>query len=457
MTFRLLTALLCLLALCALGGARADEDSSIKLPPEFKAPEDDVDVRSKITIVPTNPDLVRGPDYQPLGMNLQSDILNPDLLTSAASFGFSCYRLVIKQADFPDAQTPNLVILGDILSRLQDEGAEAMLTLETDSFDPDSFMEFFKLVDGAVGSQVAYYQFLDNINYHLGVSAYTYHELLARIRDYRESSGNKFTIVCGGIQGVDYKFISELQSAFVFDRVDVIAFNLFPDPQHMELPLEYNETAPHSLYEATAMMGTLGKYGKPFFITALGASSAYAPLGVSQLDQASIIARSILFLLRGGASRIFLHSMSDTDVNNMYPQHCMGLFMLDGTEKPAAGVVRRLALMLKGAYFIDPYYLFQMHNNFPAAADPVFAHHLYNPVTRATSYIYWTSAMNMYDRTTSLAIFRPGLQPFALMSLLTGDSVAPPFNRGGNLLIFAGLPLSHVPYVIQMIGEAPSG
>jgi hypothetical protein len=239
--------------------------------------------------------------------------------------------------------------------------------------------------------------------------------------------------------------------------VDVIAFNLFPDPSHMELPLEYNETAPPSLYEATAMMGALGKYGKPFFITSLGASSAYAPLGVSQLDQASIIARSILFLLRGGASRIFLHSMADTDVNNMFPQHCMGLFAMDGSEKPVAGVVRRLALMLKGAYFIDPYYLFQMHNNFPAAADPVFAHHLYNPVTRATSYIYWTSAMNMYDRTTNLAIFRPGLQPLALMSLLTGESVKPPFNRGGNLLIFAGLPLSQVPYVIQMIGEAPSG
>ncbi len=457
MIARKLIALLLLLAFGALAAPQPAAGDSIKLPPGFPAQKDDLDTKAPFKVIPTNPDLVQGPNYQPLGLNLAPGYLTPELLANAGSFGFGTYRLTISQEDFSDPNSPNLIVLGDVLSKLRAQGAQVMLTMESGMPSPDTFIEFFRLVDAEVGSLVDYYQLLDDLNYHLGVSAESYHILLSAVRAYRESSQRSFGIVCGGIQGVDYKFIAELKGARIFDRVDAISFSLFPDPAHMEHPLRYKELSPPSVYETVQMMASLRRYGKPFFITALGVSTAYDPLGVSQLDQVSMLCRSVFYLLNGGASRIFLASLMDTDLNNVFPQRCMGLYGYDGMEKPAAKAVRRLTPLLKGSYFFDPYYLFQMHNNFPAAADPVFAHHLYNPASRATYYIYWTSTMNMYDRTTNLAIFRPGLQPVATLNLLTGEVTKPAFNRGGNLLIFAGLPLSQIPFVIQMTGEKPNG
>ena len=457
MIARKLIALMLLLALGAFAAPLPAAGDSIKLPPGFPAQKDDLDAKAPFKVIPTNPDLVKGPSYQPIGLNLAPATLSPALLANAESFGFGAYRLTIHQEDFSDPNSPNLIVLGDVLGKLRAQGAQVMLTMESGMPSPDGFMEFFKLVDNEVGGMVDYYQLLDGLNFHLGVSAQSYGELLGAVRAYRDSSQSKFSIVCGGIQGVDYKFITELQHAYIFGRVDVIAFNLYPDPSHIEFPSQYEEPSPPSVYETVQMMDSLRRYNKPFFITSLGVSTAYAPLGVSQLDQVSMLCRSVFYLLNGGASRIFLTSLADTDANNLFPQNCMGLYDYDGNEKPAANAVRRLTPLLKGSYFFEPYYLFQMHNNFPAAADPIFAHHLYNPVSRATYYIYWTSSMNMYDRTTNLAIFRPGLEPVAVMNLLTGEVTKPAYNRGGNLLIFAGMPLSHIPFVIQMTGEKPNG
>jgi hypothetical protein len=457
MIARKLIALLLLLAFGALAAPLPAAGDSIKLPPGFPAQKDDLDAKAPFKVVPTNPDLLNGPNYQPIGLNLAPESLSPALLANAESFGFGSYRLTIHQEDFSDPNSPNLIVLGDVLGKLRAQGAQVMMTMESGMPSQDSYMEFFKLVDNEVGSQVDYYQLLDNLNYHLGVSAESYSGLLKAVRDYRDNNKRTFSIVCGGIQGVDYKFIAELQHAYIFGRVDVIAFDLYPDPAHMEFATQYQEPSPPSVYETVQMMASLRRYNKPFFITSLGVSTAYAPLGVSQLDQVSMLCRSVFYLLNGGASRIFLASLADTDVNNLFPQNCMGLYDYDGNEKPAAAAAHRLTPLLKGSYFFEPYYLFQMHNNFPAAGDPIFVHHLYNPVSRATYYIYWTSSMNMYDRTTNLVIYRPGLDPVAVMNLLTGEVTKPAFNRGGNLLIFAGLPLSHIPFVIQMAGEKPNG
>jgi hypothetical protein len=304
---------------------------------------------------------------------------------------------------------------------------------------------------------VRYYQILDNINIHLGVSAYTYHELLKRVRQYREDNAAEFEIVCGAIQGVDRDFIADLVDAYVFDRVDAIAFNLYPDALHLEAPAPATELVPHSLYDAAAAFSELKRFNKPFFVTSLGVSNAYAPLGVSQLDQASLMGRGILYSLNGGASRVFLHSLTDTDPNYLNPQRCMGLYAADGSTKPAAGLVRHMASLLRGAYPFVPYYLFQMHNNFPAGRDPVYLHHLYRPADRATYLVYWTSEMKLLKRTTNLAVYRTDLQPVGLLNLLTGENAPPGHKRGGNLTLFAGLPLSHIPTAIKFIGEKPHG
>ncbi len=445
------------LLLWAAAPALPQSDDSIELPSFIPPMEDVVDVDEPFVIEPTNPDLVQGPDYQPLGLNLQSALLSPELLRTAAGFDFSCYRLTIQQTDFPDAESPNLYVLADVVERIANSGVELMLTLDSPGLDLDAFMDFLALVDGEVGESVRYYQLLDNINIHLGVSSSTYHELIRSVRAYREETGGSFEIVAGGIRGIDHAFIDELADAYIFERVEAIAFNLYPDPAHMEYSASYPETASHSLYEAVQSFAALQTYKKPVFVTSLGISNAYAPLGVSQLDQASMIARGTLFLLNNGASRVFLHSLLDTDPDYFQPQQSMGLYAYDGTEKPAASVVRHLAPILRGSYFFYPYYLYQMKSGFPAMSDPVYVHHLYHPPDRATYYIYWTSTMNMIDRTTNLVLYRPGLQPMSVHNLLTGESALPAFNRAGNLLLFAKLPLSHIPTVIKMIGEQPNG
>ena len=442
--------------LCA-AAASAGEDSSIKLPPSFGALQDVVDVTAPFTINPTNPDLVQGPDYQPLGLTLQSELVSPELLRAAAGFDFSCYRLVLRQEDFADPQSPNLYALADIVERITRAGVEVMLTLDSSGLNLDSYMEAFARIDGEVGGLVRYYQLLDNLNHHLGVSSGTYHELVKRVRAYREETGRPFEIVAGGIRGIDHAFIDELAGAYVFARVDAIAFNLYPDAEHMEYSPARAEAATHSLREVVEAFAALRRYGKPVFVTALGVSNAYAPLGVSQLEQASMTARAILFLLNGGASRVILHSLSDTDPSYFQPLQCMGLYAWDGSSKPVANVVRNLAPLLRGSFFFYPYYDHSMQNNFPAGSDPVYVHHLYHPPDRVTYYIYWTSTMNMIDRSTNLVLYRPGLQPVSVHNLLTGENSPAQFNRGGNLILFAGLPLSHVPTAIKMIGEQPNG
>lgn len=458
----LLLACILMLALTA-SAARAqasepDDSGSIKLPPTFFPPmEDKLDPDAPFEIVPANPDLVQGPDYQPLGLNLQRELLSPEMLREADSFGFSCYRLTVKQADFAEPDSPNLIVLTDVVRRIRGMDCDVLLTLDSAGLDIDAYMEFFAAVDAAVGDMVRYYQVLDNINRHLGVSSYTYHQLIKHVRKYREDTAGAFKIVCGGILGVDREFIADLVDAYVFDRVDVIALNLYPDRAHMEFAAPDYELVPHSLYDAAVAFEGLRRFGKPFFVTSLGVSNAYAPLGVSQLDQASMVGRSILYLLNGGASRVFLHSLTDTDQNYLNPQRCMGLIAYDGTAKPAAGVVRHLSPILRGSYPFAPYYLFQMSNNFPAARDPVYAHHFYHPPDRATYFIYWTSAMKMLDRTTNLALYRTDMRPVGLLNLLTGENAPPGCNSAGNLTLFAGLPLSHVPTAIKFIGGQPNG
>lgn len=437
--------------------ALAEREGSVELPPGFPPMRETMDPNAPFAIVPTNPFLVKGPDYQPLGLNLQAELLSPAVLQKAHELGFKVYRLVINEADFQEEASPNFFKLQDVVNRIVAQGHDVMLVLETTQLRPNLYPVFFIRIYRAVGDKVRYYQLADNINQHLGITTADYSEALSLIRSFRDSEGADFELVLGGIRGIDHSFISKLSASRVLERVDVLAFNLFPDANHMEIPYGGRELASMSINSAVQAMADLSAYGKPVFITDLGVSTALAPLGVSQLDQASMLSRAVLYLLNGGAARVFLHSLQDRDENLINPQRNMGLTAYDGTPKPAYYAMQQLAPLLRGAFFFEPYFLFQVSNEFPAQSDPVFAHFLYRPADRTTYFIYWTSRMNVIDRRTNLVIYRPQLEVNAIVNLLSGWSDTVPYRRAKNLILFHRLPLSQIPTFIVMTGEAPNG
>jgi len=437
------------LALPVPGG----DEGSIELPPDFPPLRQTVEAAAPATLTPTNPYLVQGPDYQPLGLNLQSELLSPELLAESQELGFGAFRLVIREADFSEENSPNFFKLRNVIEHIAERGQEILLTLESSQISPNLYSAYFIRIYNAVGNKVHLYQLADNINQHLGLSTANYSEALSLIRSFRDAQKADFKLVLGGIRGIDHAFISELRDKRVFERVDALAFNLYPDPDHMELPYPGREVAGMSLSSAVWAFRELAAYGKPVFITALGVSTAVSPLGVSQLDQASMLSRATLYLLNGGACRIFLHSLQDSDAALVNPQKNMGLLSYDGGVKPAYYAMQRLASVLRGAYFFEPYFIFQMSNEFPAQGDPVFVHLLCRPSDRTVLFAYWTSKMNVLDRFTNLVVYRPQLQVQSMVNLISGESDAVPCRRAQNVLLFHYLPLSHIPTFIVMTGE----
>jgi hypothetical protein len=170
-----------------------------------------------------------------------------------------------------------------------------------------------------------------------------------------------------------------------------------------------------------------------------------------------MLCRASLYLLQGGVSRVFLHSLVDTESETLNARSFMGLYNLDASPKPSAGAIRRLAWLLRASYFIEPYYIFQMNNEFPAETAPVFAYHIYRPAENAVYFTYLTSDMTMLARHTNLVIYRTDMQSQELLNLLSGISSPAPCKAAGNLLLFSRLPLSHVPVSIKLQLEAPGG
>ncbi len=436
--------------------ASAPSAKEIELPPGFPPLRDDVDVNKPLELIPVNPLLAQQKNYQPLGLNLQPELLSPDYLKLAEKIDFGTYRLVIREEDFRNPESPNYFKLFSIVDMINEQGRELILTIDTSYLNPNVYSGTFKLLADKLGDRVRYYQILDRINLRAGVSLRDYHETLTLIRAIREAQNMKFKIVLGGIQGLDTAFLKELSDLYILDRVDAIAFNLYPYKDSMELPEGgVSGLSTHSIFRAVLLFQDIRYLGKPIFITDLGISTAFSPLGVSQLEQASMLSRATIYLLNGGASKIILNSLMDTSFAGTNASELMGICQADGSYKPAFYVMKNLADILRGAFFVSPPYLFQMHNQFPADNDPLFAYHLFKPAESAIYFIYWTPVANMYDRRTSLAIYRPALQPLYLTDLLRGKEEEVLFNRGANIIVFGNLPLSHIPTYIKMnLGES---
>ncbi len=422
----------------------------VELPEGLPPLREDVDVSTPPTFVPTNGRLYQKENFQPIGLNIQSEILSPEYLGLASKVDFGAYRITINESDFASPDSPNYLKLASIIDRIVGAGVEVLLTLDTNYLDPGTYSACLARVYDTVGGKVKSFQLLDNINQRVGVSLTAYNEALTLVRTVRELKKADFGIVLGGIIGIDRRFVKELNDFYILDRVDALAFNLFPDSSQMELPpSSATAIAPHSLYEAATLFSSM-PVDKDIYVTSLGISTAVSPFGVSQLDQASMLARATLYLLNGGATRVFISSLIDTDPFSVSPSRSMGLFMADGTAKPAYYSIAKLAKTLRGAYFIVPYYLFQMSNEFPAMADPTFVNHLYDPKNGVISLFYWTTTMNPLDRYTNLIIYRTDIQPVSLVNLLAEENTQVPFKKAGNLTLFSRIPLSHVPTAVRL-------
>jgi len=430
----------------------------IELPKGFPPLKEDIDPNSVPVIVPTNPYLSQKANFQPIGLSLQSELLSPEYLSRADSIDFGAYRLVINDADFQDLNSPNYIKLSSIIDKLYSRNRDILITLDSTFLDPEVYAGTFLQIVKTVGKKVAYFQLLDTINNRPGVSLRAYHETLSLVNSIRSQEGMDFKLVLGGISGIDRSLLDELSNLYILNRVDVIAFNLRLDRNNMELSRDSSATlAPHSLFETVATFNRLSSLGKEFFVTRLSASSCFPPPGVSQLDQASMLTRACLYLLNGGASRVFIDSLADTDPTQLSYNGCIGIIQADGSLKPAYYAIKNLASILRGKFFISPYYLVQMSNDFPAHLDPLFVHHLYSPSDSSIYLFYWTPIMNVYDRYTNLAIFRKDLTPVSMINLLGGESADIPYRRGANLLVFAHLPLSHIPTAIKLKMEKRGG
>lgn len=450
---RALSTFLCILLvwLCP----HASHSQPIELPKGLPALREKGETSSSPNFIPTNPFLVNKGDFEPLGLNLQSELLSPDYLARASEIGFGAYRLVINEGDFAELDSPNYLKLSSIIDTISKSNAEVLLVLETNYLNPSFYTAFFNRVYQATKGKVHSFQLLDTINLRAGASLKDYSETVTIVRSLREKEGADYEIVCGSIQGVDRAFLSELKDTYILDRVDALAFNLYPTASSMEIPSSVGSLAPHSIYEAGMLFQELLSLKKRIYVTELGVSSALSPGGVSQPDQASILSRSAILLLNAGATRVFFSALFDTDPMGIIPAHSMGILMADGTPKPAFYALKNLADLMRGSYFIVPYYLFQMSNEFPADSDPVFVVHLYSPTKRQLKFLYWTSVMNSFERYTNLIIYRPQLEPTALSNLLTGPYANFSFRRGGNILVFSRIPLSHIPTAITFQAEVP--
>ncbi len=449
---RLISSFIFILLLLLVGGAAHSQ--SIELPPGFPPLRDDIDVFAPFRIVPTNPFLVKDKNFQPIGITLQPELLSPEYLQLASELKPGMLRLRIEESDFLDPNSANFIKLESIVDSITKQGTDILLVLDTNFVDAGLYSAFFARVFGAVGSKVREYQLLDNINLRTGISLPALSEAISIIRSLRAQRSWDFDIVLGGILGIDQNFINKLNSMHIVDRVDAVAFNLFPTSSGMELSSNApGIIAPHSIYEAGLLFHNLSSNNKKVYVTSLGVSTALPPFGVSQLEQASMLSRASLYLLNLGASRIFLSSLMDTDPFSLTPAESSGLVMADKTPKVSFSVMKNLCSILKGSYFIVPYYLFQMSNEFPAEGDPTFALHLYNPNEKTIHFIYWLTTVTTFERFTNLIVYRPALEPLSQVNLLTGETASVPFRRGGNLLVFSHLPISHIPTSIKFKAE----
>ncbi|MCH7472149.1 hypothetical protein IIA79_04265 [bacterium] len=477
------------------GGASAEPLGSIKLPEVIPPVSTDNLFPSLLEPLPHGGSWA-AEGHRPLGVHLDNYNLTQTQIEAAQRTGCRLVRLAIPMERFLAEAEPDWAVLDQVVSRLERAGLEVLPVLTARVAIPEFYREFCSAVASRYCETFTYYQLLDNINYKIGLDSRGYADLLASVRTAIVLADADAVIVSGGIRGADLTYLEMLLQQGALNSLDVLAFNLYP-------PRDGVERAPsalrpeHSLPYMQDVILWAKQQGKRVWVTSLGVSTDYTWVGVDQVAQASIYARSALYLGWMGVERIIFAAIQDSDPDYRIPSRCCGLLDVFGTPKASFYALQALNRSVEGAYHVVPPFLFQGHTyNKPSAADllaateqlvermrgtellnasdmdalpefrihelTIYAFWFFAPSEQEYRLIYWLEADQAYPTLVTLLIGAMGdfaLRPIERYFLL--DNAPSPVNHGfaKNMIFLPYQPVDTIPGVIRfkVQGNGSSG
>lgn len=451
-------------ALLCAGQAEAGRVDSLRLPesiPGLEMPERSYDV---LQPEPVNSSWARA-GHRPIGVSLSNYDLTALQIDAVRQTGCGLVRLNIPFEPFfaamdsegnplPDA-SGNWLALDQVVSRLKRAGLEILPTL-TVTVVPDlrQFQRFCTAIAQRYGPTFTHYQILDNINYFRGLPSREYADLVSSARISIITADPGAQIVSGGIRGCDLAYLELLEANGALGYIDVLAFNLYPPADGVET-LSHRSMRMHSLPLMEQAMGWARARRKAVWVSSLGVPTSYGDphgLGVDQVSQASIYARSAILLGYMGAERIILAAIQDTDPYYVYPAQCCGILDVGGAPKASYFALTALAQLVQDAYQVEPGFMVDQSvvqrlteadlfsaagqggfgstdplAEFPVRGMAVYAFWLYNPLAKEYRSVYWLGSDPSTEYLISITVFDPDLSAMDTRHLL--DNASTPLTQ----------------------------
>jgi hypothetical protein len=413
------------------------------------------------------------PGHHPLGITLDSYDLTREQIEAAQRTGCRLVRLFIPMEHFLVEAAPDWAVLDQVVSRLERAGFEVMPVLNADSPVPQFYREFCTAVASRYGNAFKYYQILDNINYKIGIDSKSYAELVTTARFAITMADADAIIVSGGIRGADLTYLEMLRNQGALSAIDVLAFSLWP-------PLDGIETTnstirrEHCLPYMKDVVAWAQENGKSVWVTSLGVSTSYNWVGVDQPKQASLYARSALYLGWLGVDRIIFSAIQDSDPSYQNPALCCGVLDATGAPKASFYALQALNRAVDGAYHVSAPFMYQgfvferpevedlniapdttvsntgdQYAEFEVHNTPVYGFWFYASAAKEYRFIYWMGKALPYPALITLNVFHIGLTPVDRYILLDNAPSPVDYQFAQNCVYLPYQPLDEVPGVIR--------
>jgi hypothetical protein len=450
--------------------------------------------------IPIN-DSWTSPRHQPLGISLDNYGLTEVQIDAARSTGCGLVRLTIPMEHFIDGADPDWSTLDQVISHLTRQKFEILAVLDAQIAVPEMYRDFCSAVASRYGPTLQYYQLLDNVNYKIGMTSREYADLLSGARTELVLADPDALVVSGGIRGVDITYLEMLNQQGGVRAIDILAFNLTPSRHGIE---QFSPVRPdHSLPYMAEAVDWARAHGKRVWVTSLGASTDLSWVGMDQLEQAGVYARSSMYLGWLGVDRVILSAIQDSDPTYQVPSRCCGVLDVTGQPKASYYVLQSLNDALTGAYPVEvpfgyrgltfqrpeeqdivEYRRQQIQASQEMFADPrraaelaedvlkpfqthsiqVFSFWFYAPEQREYRMIYWLGEETPYPALMSLECCNPQLQPFndhlrptTCFDMLTQRSDVVEYYFAQNLLFLPYQPLGTTPEMIRFQVQGGAG
>lgn len=413
------------------------------------------------------------PGHHPLGISLDNYDLTREQIEAAQRTGCRLVRLFIPMEHFLIEAAPDWSVLDQVVSRLERAGFEVMPVLNADSPVPQFYREFCAAVATRYANAFKYYQILDNINYKIGIDSKTYTDLVTQARFAITMADPDAIIVSGGIRGADLTYLDMLRNQGAMSALDVLAFSLWPPKDGIEAANSAIRRE-HCLRYMEDVVAWAQANGKSVWVTSLGVSTSYNWVGVDQPEQASIYARSALYLGWMGVDRIIFSAIQDSDPSYQNPALCCGVLDASGAPKASFYALQALNRAVDGAYHVSAPFLFQgfvferpevedlnispdttvtdtgdQYAEFQVHNTPVYGFWFYARAAKEYRFIYWMGKTLPYPALITLNIFHIGLTPVDRYILLDNAPSPVDFQYAQNCLYMPYQPLDEVPGVIR--------